>query len=502
MNKSKKNKNYLFSLIALFSIFLSACAPGIISFVPYNSFVKDIDTYEEKIYDGYLKPAAYSPYSFKNKNNEDEVFNTFQDVFRHKNFYQSMSSTGRNKLLVIPVDFDDYPSSNLKEGTEGSLEVIKNAFFGRNENNSWRSVAGYYNESSYGKLILDGKVTNWFRTSQLASDITNKPKNASVVRDIYNEAVRWYEENYDDLSSFYVDGVRSNGIPIYLIYSHPSASGEGARNKMFWAFTISQNNTLACWSSYHLTYLKYAKPDTHTYIHEVGHLFGLADYYNIDGLDYGPTGRADMMDYSVGDHTGYSKMLLNWTRPYYVTDNATITIKPFYNNGDLIIIKNNWNYTAMDEYLLIEFYSPNGLNAYDSRVFNNQSYLMSKAGIKVYHVDARVAFLTINNPPKPTIGYVQDGLYNKEEVRLSIIHSNTSSTTYNNNRLYHLLEKSGENTFLNGNFATNETLFYKGDSFGLETFKNYTFNDRTPLGFTFKVDELTNTYATLSFEKL
>ena len=155
----------------------------------------------------------------------------------------------------------------------------------------------------------------------------------------------------------------------------------------------------------------------------------------------------------------------------------------------------------MDEYLLIEFYSPNGLNAYDSRVFNNESYLMSKAGIKVYHVDARLAFLTNNNLAQ-TIGYVSDGLYNKEEVRLGIIHSNTSSTTYQNNRLYHLLEKSGENSFLNGHFATNETLFYKGDSFGLETFENYKLNDNTLLGYTFNIDELTNTYATISFKKL
>ncbi|MDY0101003.1 MAG: immune inhibitor A domain-containing protein [Bacilli bacterium] len=501
MKKKKQIKHLLFSLITLLSIFLSSCAPSIISYVPYDSFLEDIDTYEEEIHDGYLKPASYHPYTFKNKNNEDEVFNTFQDVFRHQKFYQNISSLKTNKLLVIPIDFDDYPSSNLEEGTEGSLEVIKNAFFGQNENNAWRSVAGYYNESSYGKFILDGKVTNWFRSSYLASDIVNNSAKANVVRNIYNEALAWYEDNYDDLSSFYVDGVRSNGIPVYLIYSHPSASGEGARNKMFWAFTINQNNTLACWSSYHLTYLKYGKPDTHTYIHEVGHLFGLVDYYNTDGLAYGPTGRVDMMDYSVGDHTGYSKMLLNWTRPYYVLGDATITIRPFYVSGDLILIKNEWNYTAMDEYLLIEFYSPNGLNAYDSRVFNNESYLMSKAGIKVYHVDARLAFLTNNNLAQ-TIGYVSDGLYNKEEVRLGIIHSNTSSTTYQNNRLYHLLEKSGENSFLNGHFATNETLFYKGDSFGLETFENYKLNDNTLLGYTFNIDELTNTYATISFKKL
>lgn len=497
----KKNKNFIFSLITLLSLFLSSCEKGIIPFSPYTSFIEDTDSYQDETYVGYSRPGAYNPYTFKNKVNEDQSFATFQDVFRHKNYYQNMSSLGENKLLVIPVDFADYPSSSFGEGTEGSLEVIRNAFFGQNENTSWRSAAGYYNESSYGKLILSGKVSNWFRTSYLASDIVNNSAKAQTVRNIYSEALAWYEETYDDIESFYVDGQRSKGIPIYLIYSHPSASGEGARDKLFWAFTINQNSTLAAWSSYHLTYLRNGKPDTHTYIHEIGHLFGLVDYYNTDGLAYGPTGRADMMDYSVGDHSGYSKMLLNWTRPYYVTDSASITIRPFYNSGDLILIKNNWNYTAMDEYLLIELYSPSGLNAYDSRVFNTEPYLMSKTGIKVYHVDARLAFLANDNRVQ-TLGYVQDGQYSKEEVRLSIIHSNTSSTTYKNNRLYHLLEKSGENSFINGEFATNETLFYKDDSFGVNTFQNYTFHDSSSLGWTFNIDELTNTYATISLQKL
>lgn len=496
-----KIKRLFFSLFIITSFFLASCASHIYEFDPYSSYLEDHDSYQEVSGDGYLKPASFSPYSFTNPNDEEQVFDTFNDVYRHQKVAQNITSLGRQKLLVIPVDFDDYPASLLKEGRDGSLTVLQNAFFGSNEINSWRSVASYYNESSYGKFILEGKVSNWFRSSYLVEDIINSGAKANIVRNIYKEALQWYEDTNDDLESFYVDGDKTNGVPVYLIYSHPSASGDGARNKLFWAFTINQNSALVCWSSYQLTYLRKGKPDTHTYIHEVGHLLGLVDYYNTDGLPFGPTGRVDMMDYSIGDHTGYSKMLLNWTRPYHVLDNTTITMRPFYNSGDLILVKNNWNYTAMDEYLLLEFYSPNGLNAHDSRVYNNESYLMSKPGIKVYHVDARLAFLTNDNLAR-ILGYVEDGLYSKEEVRLAIINSNTSSTTYKNNRLYHLLESSGENTFKDGAVATNEILFMKGDTFGRNTFQNFTFNDGTPLDFTFEIQELTNTYATISFQKL
>src|SRR5690606_8294810 len=124
-------------------------------------------------------------------------------------------------------------------------------------------------------------------------------------------------------------------------------------------------------------------------------------------------------DYSIGDHTGYSKMLLDWTRPYVVTDTTEITLRPFYNSGDLILIKDNWNGTAMDEYLLLEFYSPNGLNAHDSRLTNSNPQLMQHAGIKVYHVDARLAYYS-NDGFWRALGYVEDGVYSQETNRVGI----------------------------------------------------------------------------------
>jgi hypothetical protein len=230
-------------------------------------------------------------------------------------------------------------------------------------------------------------------------------------------------------------------------------------------------------------------------------LLGLEDYYNTDGEAYGPTGRADMMDYSIGDHTGYSKMLLNWTRPYVVSDSTEITIRPFYSSGDLILIKDNWNQTAMDEYLLLEFYSPNGLNAHDASPTNSEPRLMSKSGIKVYHVDSRLGFLSSDGFSRP-LGYVEDGVYSQTTNRVGIVHTNSRTTTYNSNRLYHLLEASGQNTFLNGGIATSSTLWQKGDTFGIDTFTNFTFNGGDDLGYTFSISDLNNTAAKIVINKI
>ena len=500
MNLKARHSPLLLPLLALGALLISSCSQTIVPFAPFYNYQEDSDQHTLVEGDGYYKPGNFSPYTYLNGNGQEESFSNYTEVYRHRGFRKNIRSLGRQKILVIPVDFSDYPSTMLSEGTEGSLEVLRNAFFGVNENNHWRSVTGFYNEASYGKLILDGRVSDWYRSTYVAADI-RPSSNTSVVRNIYNDALTWYQDTYGDLASYYVDGDAANRVPVYLIYSHPSESGEGARKKMFWAFTINQSNTLTCWSSYSLTYLTEGRPDTHTYIHEVGHLLGLDDYYNTDGEAYGPTGRADMMDYSIGDHTGYSKMLLDWTRPYVVTATTEISIRPFYNSGDLILIKNNWNHTATDEYLLLEFYSPNGLNAHDASPTNSDPRLMTKAGLKVYHVDARLGYFSIDGLSRFS-GYVEDGLYSSTTHRVSVVHTNSRTTTQNDNRLYQLLEARGENSFMSGSNATNATLFQKGDSFGIDTFSDFTFNGGGSLGYTFTITNLNNTLATIAINKI
>ncbi|MDD3207599.1 MAG: hypothetical protein PHV19_03700, partial [Bacilli bacterium] len=64
------------------------------------------------------------------------------------------------------------------------------------------------------------------------------------------------------------------------------------------------------------------------------------------------------------------------------------------------------------------------------------------------------------------------------------------------------LESSGKNTFINGASASNDTLFSKGDTFGVTTFNNFTFNGGSPLGYTFTVSSLSNTHATININKI
>ena len=95
---------------------------------------------------------------------------------------------------------------------------------------------------------------------------------------------------------------------------------------------------------------QFAKVDTHTYIHETGHLLGLSDYYSQDATQkFKPMGGMDMMDYNLGDENTFSKMLLNWTRPYVITGETTITINASNKIGDCILVPaKSWNGSSME----------------------------------------------------------------------------------------------------------------------------------------------------------
>lgn len=498
-------KGILISLISLFSVVLSSCSftPN---FRPYEYNVEDTDKYQDISGEGYYQPKSYKPLTYLNDKNEQESFSSYLDVYRHKNRYISMNTTGVSNILVIPVDFEDCTVETIKVNPNDYYANVENAFFGDPSVTQFESVASYFDKSSYGKLKIKGKVVHEFFRSPYSVSYLNEGKyedKQQKIPDLYNQAIKWYSSKFDDISSFYINGDKSLGLPIYFVYTAPYAN---TSESVFWAYTFL-TGSLFSWSSYFTMNLDYRnKPDSHTFIHETGHLLSLRDYYATNNSKFGPTGRIDMMDYSIGDETAYSKMLLNWVRPYVVTGNSTITIKPLATDRDLILLKDNWNGSVLDEYLLIELYSPINLNEYDSNVGNSSAILPSNPGIKVYHVDSRAAFFTYNAGRNDSVpqGYVGEAKLSKEKYRVGIAHSNAYDTKsqYSKCSLYHLLENHGAETFKNGEMATMKTFWYKGDDFGVTCFNDFTFNSGAKLGYTFRVDSLDSGSATITFTKL
>ncbi|HBD05964.1 MAG TPA: hypothetical protein DCY93_00945, partial [Firmicutes bacterium] len=260
-----------------------------------------------------------------------------------------------------------------------------------------------------------------------------------------------------------------------------------------WAFTTSNSvkssseyrvQTFA-WASYHFFGEGgYPLPDSHTFIHETGHILGLDDYYSYSENPDSPMGGLDMMDYNIGDHCAFSKYLLKWIDPRYVVKEGTYTLKNFQKYGDAIILATNYNGTPFCEYLILEYYSPDGLNYLDSHYsYSMSSYpkMFSKSGLRILHVDARLGYLKIRNEITWNGKYIlEPEYYYYLGKTLGFIANNTPDYTLSDNKSDNLVELVSRNRndsdFYQGllsNHATYQDLYETGTSFS----NTYELND-------------------------
>lgn len=536
-------KKKLLSLLILPCI-LSACSNNVpLSFLEFSNYMENMDLGK-----GYN--SINLPYSSEGI----DVINNLNDVCKSRDAKFVFQNKGDLKLLVVPVRFKDTPNEKLEE----KRILIQNAFFGDKSRNTYYSVSEYYNKSSYGQVKLTGEVTDWYECEYTASFAINQAKvegaGENVSRRIVAGAIDWLHTLTDlDLSSYDVD---NDGLVdgIYFIYDYPQDDGMGSsRSKLLWAYfdkvnkNVDGHNTVApfassySWSSFYFmgnNVLKTHKVEANTYIHETGHLFGLDDYYNTNGKifssrgDYSkelsgvfqPTGFMDMMDYNLGDHNAFSKYLLNWVTPKVVDKEQTITLKSFTTSGDCILIPSpEYNGTPFDEYLMIEYFTPTELN--NSFKFPSYSYFdgdnnqriynyPNKHGLRVYHVDARLAYYQSRTSANPSKCWIDDPnlstwASNNGGRFIDFLNTNATHGTVDNNSevLVHLLEADGKNSLYNGIAASNDSLFGYKDEFGTSVYEDFEFNkvkSKTNLdkfNFTFKFTSLNRDEITIKFEK-
>lgn len=471
-------RNCLLITTVLVSVFMVVGCSNNDAYIHYEYFSAKEDKHEDQEFDegNYIKYGKYEDYvGFGEKE-----MGSATDVMRNFGEKKLLNDSGEQKLLVIPVEFKDFKCTDLGVSESEYIENVKKGFTGTNENNGFVSAAEYFNRSSYGKLKLDAKVVDKFYTfpksvAEIKTGITRE-----IVLTYYSDIIKWYEENYGDINDYVIKGLESEdnpsiakNVPIFLVYTYPINLAK-SNSDFFWAFTFE--SAPLTWASYSFLYTDNGKPDAHTYIHEIGHLLGLNDYYprETGNTVPEPTGRIDMMDCSVGDETGFSKMYLDWVRPYHIKDSTEIKLTPFEQSGDLILLKDNWNKTVFDEYFIVEMYSPTGLNAYDCNIGNSRAKLPTLPGIKIYHVDARLGYFKRQRTGLEFDCYCDEALPTTINEVVGFAHDNN---TYSNpstiNEANYLYELALNNTTekISG-CAQNSHLFRTGDEVAALRFSN------------------------------
>lgn len=418
-------------------------------------------------------------------------------------------------VLVVPFGFTNYTSKQTKENRDN----IETTFIGNqsdmDKNNGWISVADYYYRSSFGKSTFNATVlpewvvypgtdedyfdaakgrgaglyaAEWIRSWYLTEYA--KDNHGSLGKDA--EPLTYYDHDGDGYLDF-----------VWIVYSRNQTKND---TKFWWAYVTYNDvpvpnksaptvNTLG-WASLNFMQSNYGGFDAHTFVHETGHGYGLNDYYDYN-KQWSPMGGIDMMDHNLGDHSAYSKFTLGWLSPLVVDDSAIITLKPTTTSGDCFIIPSpNYNGTAFDEYMMIEFMAPIGLaqkdytNGYDS-VSGYSDY-----GVRISHIDARV----VEKQSSEKEGYLTNikDIYEKgKTIRITNSKGGRSNNVASSN-FFPVEDSNGKVTAWNPyaesmifestfdptdnittsstNSASNNSLFKKGARFSLEegrTWVNY-----------------------------
>ena len=462
---------------------------------------------------GYQQDDITSLEDLPNPIKRTEAGQTYEDYARNSIYgIDSCPCLGVIKPLVIPVWFKDSTSFISQSKKEAVREDIRKAYFGSEKETGWHSVRSFYEKESDGRLDLDGVVSNWY-------EINSSYKNYFSLDDgstekLVEKAVDWYftttgesRRDYDADGNGFIDGV----FLIYAAADYFAMDDDRAEN--LWAYCSwlgdeTKRNALLpgpntfFWASYDFMYgnnlaetrtgkrfyggdTRYCSVDAHTYIHEMGHVLGLDDYYDYGENSYSPAGAFSMQDYNVGGHDPYSLFALGYADPYIPKESCEISLRPFQLNHDLLLLTPDWNEydSPFDEYLLLELYTPAGLNRFDSEHYymNQYPHGPNAAGIRVWHVDGRLIHVdTIKDDAIVVKGdpFTSNVFYNcKYGVATAFNNSYQSEDfpcllgeTYESYNLLHLIRNSKSAKLLNENALSSQDLFKDGSKFDMNSF--------------------------------
>jgi hypothetical protein len=152
-------------------------------------------------------------------------------------------------------------------------------------------------------------------------------------------------------------------------------------------------------------------------IHELGHAFGLQDYYDtgrgVEQIDC--LGGFDMQDRDMGDWNPMSRFCCGWIDPIVITEDVeSVTLRLGCSSvtGDAVLIPTSrgWNGTAFDEYLMVDVLAPGGNYGNDWYYMTwGEEYLKGAGGgVRIFHVDNRL-FLLDNTGEEPKHSALDSG---------------------------------------------------------------------------------------------
>ncbi|MDR1610004.1 MAG: M6 family metalloprotease domain-containing protein [Candidatus Symbiothrix sp.] len=310
------------------------------------------------------------------------------------------AATGTVRAVCALVQFPDKSLVKTKEEFDQLLNQT-----GYSSDGAKGSVRDFYYENSYGQLDLTITVVGpYTATENLAyygeNDGNNKNRYAQeLARDVASYTFGQSGINpadYDNDNDGYIDAFHF----IYAGYGEEAGGGENtiwAHESGFSALNLDGKklNVYSCSPE-----LRGNSGSGITRIgvvcHEMGHIFGSPDYYDVDdaGGDFTGTGYWDLMASGSWNGGGsspahinmYQKIQLGWVNPTTLNTAQTITnMKGSAKNA----IAYTYNTSVADEYYVLENRQQEGFDSY-----------VPGPGLLIYHIsveDRDIAYNLVNN---------------------------------------------------------------------------------------------------------
>jgi M6 family metalloprotease-like protein len=367
-------------------------------------------------------------------------------------------------------------------------------------------------------------ATNWY----FSNHTSEKRKDYDCDGDGYLDGVMliYAAPDYDTLNRDSYDNLWAYCFWIQD-YTAKNTSNPGV-NAYFWAsydFMYGQEVAYSrTGKTYHAGDTSHCTIDAHTYIHEMGHMFGLEDYYDYSNNSYQPAGGFSMQDHNVGSHDPFSSFALGWGKAYVPVESTTIDLKPFATDGEMIILSPSWNTynSPFDEYLILEYFTDTGLNEFDvhhkymSQYGKNYPTGSQDYGIRLWHVDARLLYTTTGefsankvttNPIYPAGGValmMSNTYYDGTEY--SEAYGSLLGRSYANYNVLQMIRNSTSATYKPKDMLSPSSLFKAGDTFSMSKYSKQfvnagQLNSKKDLGFTFEINACNSTYASITITK-
>jgi len=287
---------------------------------------------------------------------------------------RGLPAKGSPKMLVLLVDFDDYPAR-----AGDTPAHLSDLIFGTGGDFPYESLTAYYRRSSRGQLEIRGEVLGWYRAG-LRSEIPQTREGRDAV---IKKALLAHPDH--DFSQYDSNG---DGVIDYLAVIWTGPTGEWAT--FWWGCAtwfsdadFSAGGVRPGRYSWQPVLSNQQEPgdeySVRILLHETGHALGLPDYYDYEpgvGPD-GGLGYFDMMDANRYDHNCFSRVLLGWVRPRVVTLDGEFDLQAAGAGGDCVAVIPAGKPGRTEEVFIVERRSGTG----------NDSRLGSGGGFVVWHVD-------------------------------------------------------------------------------------------------------------------